>query len=361
YWAEQYPFEERMIEINKYPQYKTNIQGLDVHFVRVTPEVPLGVRVVPLLVLHGWPSSFLDFYPMIPVLTSVSPYRDFAIEVIAASLPGFAFSDGAIRPGFGVDKMAVVLRNLMQRLGYKKFYVHGADWGSVVLSNMATFFPDEILGYHSSMPTNVSPLQLFARIVGNYFPSLVVRPEVADRMYPLSKFLNKIILESGYFHLQATKPDTIDIALTDSPAGLLAYYFEKISVGTREHYRYRSDGGLQLHYTKEQLIDNLMVYWISNSMATAGRIYAESFSPRYFGLRMDSIPSSVPAWILQAKYEISYIPPWLYKLKFPNLINETTLDTGGHFLALELPLVLAEDIMKAMVQFRSQYKGHDEL
>ncbi|XP_014358001.2 juvenile hormone epoxide hydrolase [Papilio machaon] len=283
------------------------------------------------------------------------------MEVIAASMPGFAFSDGSVRPGFGVDKMAVVLRNLMHRLGHKKFYVHGADWGSVVMSNMATFFPNEVLGYHSSMPTVMSPLQAFARIVGDYFPSLVVREEVADRMYPLSNFFNKIVRESGYFHLQATKPDTVDIALTDSPAGLLAYYFEKISVGTRHHYRNRTDGGLELHYTKEQLIDNLMVYWVSNSVATAGRIYAESFGPRYFSLRMDSIPSSVPAWILQAKYEISYIPPWMYKLKFPNLVNETVLDTGGHFLALELPLVLAADIDRAMVEFRRlQNKGKRE-
>ncbi|KPI98603.1 Juvenile hormone epoxide hydrolase [Papilio xuthus] len=358
YWAEEYPYQDRVVEINKYPQYKTNIQGLDVHFVRVIPKVPIGIEVVPLLVLHGWPSSYLDFYALIPVLTSVSPHRDFVIEVIAASLPGFAFSDGAVRPGFGVDKMAVVLRNLMHRLGHKKFYTHGADWGSVVMSNMATFFPNEVLGYHSSMPTIFSPLQAFARIVGDYFPSLVVRPEVADRMYPLSNFLSKIVRESGYFHLQATKPDTVDIALTDSPAGLLAYFFEKISVGTREYYQHRADGGLELHYTKEQLVDNLMVYWASDSVATAGRIYADSFSPRYFSLRTDSIPSSVPAWILQAKYEISYIPPWMYKLKFPNLVNETVLDTGGHFLALELPVVLAEDIVRAVVEFRRlQHKG----
>ncbi|XP_013163336.1 PREDICTED: juvenile hormone epoxide hydrolase-like [Papilio xuthus] len=361
YWAEEYPYQDRVVEINKYPQYKTNIQGLDVHFVRVIPKVPIGIEVVPLLVLHGWPSSYLDFYALIPVLTSVSPHRDFVIEVIAASLPGFAFSDGAVRPGFGVDKMAVVLRNLMHRLGHKKFYTHGADWGSVVMSNMATFFPNEVLGYHSSMPTIFSPLQAFARIVGDYFPSLVVRPEVADRMYPLSNFLSKIVRESGYFHLQATKPDTVDIALTDSPAGLLAYFFEKISVGTREYYQHRADGGLELHYTKEQLVDNLMVYWASDSVATAGRIYADSFSPRYFSLRTDSIQSSVPAWILQAKYEISYIPPWMYKLKFPNLVNETVLDTGGHFLALELPVVLAEDIVRAVVEFRRlQHKGKRE-
>ncbi|CAH2058422.1 unnamed protein product, partial [Iphiclides podalirius] len=363
YWADEYPFQERLHYINKYNQYKTNIQGLDVHFVRVTPQVPQGMEVIPLLMLHGWPSSFLDFYEIIPTLTAVTENSDFAIEVIAASLPGFAFSDGAVRPGFGVDKMAVVLRNLMRRLGHKKFYIHGADWGSVVLNNMATFFPEEVLGYHSSMPSNLSPTQLILRAIGALYPPLVVRPEVEDRMYPVPRFLAKLLRESGYFHQQATKPDTVAVALTDSPAGLLAYYFEKISVGTRGYYTQLADGGLLMHFTREQLIDNLMMYWTSNSIATAGRIYAESFSPRYFRKRIDSIPSPVPAWMLQAKYEISYIPPWMYQMKYPNLLNETILDVGGHFLAMELPQVLAEDVLRAIVQFRRWHiaKAHTEL
>ncbi|CAK1589853.1 unnamed protein product [Parnassius mnemosyne] len=155
-----------------------------------------------------------------------------------------------------------------------------------------------------------------------------------------------------------------DIALTDSPAGLLAYYFEKISVATRIYYRYMADGGLKNHFTREQLIDNLMMYWVPNSIATAGRIYAESNSLRYFSLQIYSIPSEVPTWIMQAKYEISYIPPWMYQLKYPNLLNETVLDTGGHFLALELPHVLAEDILQAMIEFQrwhEQHKVHIEL
>ncbi|CAK1589854.1 unnamed protein product [Parnassius mnemosyne] len=364
YWAEEYPFHERERMINRYPQYRTNIQGLNVHFVRVTPEVPPGVEVVPLLLLHGWPTSFLDFYELIPTLTTVSKDRGFAIEVIAASLPGFGFSEGAVRPGFGADKIAVVLRNLMHRLGHKKFYVHGADWGSVVASNIATFFPLEVLGYHSSMPSNNSPIALILRLIGAVRPSLVVRPELEDRMYPLYTQLDKILKEFGYFYIQATKPDTVDIALTDSPAGLLAYYFEKISVATRIYYRYMADGGLKNHFTREQLIDNLMMYWVPNSIATAGRIYAESNSLRYFSLQIYSIPSEVPTWIMQAKYEISYIPPWMYQLKYPNLLNETVLDTGGHFLALELPHVLAEDILQAMIEFQrwhEQHKVHIEL
>ncbi|XP_068624243.1 juvenile hormone epoxide hydrolase-like [Battus philenor] len=352
YWMNQYPFQERLLKINRYPQYRTNIQGLDVHFMRVRPEVPQGMEIVPILMLHGWPSSFLDFQEFIPILTAVDPDRDFAIEVIAASLPGFAFSDGAVRPGFGVDKMAVVLRNLMHRLGHKRFYVHGADWGSVVLSNMATFFPEEVLGYHTSMPVNASPILMFLRLIGALKPSLVVSKPVEDRMYPLKTYLEKIIGEFGYFYIQATKPDTVGESLTDSPAGLLAYYFEKISVGTRFYYRLRADGGLLLHFTPETLIDNLMMYWISNSIGTAGRIYAESFGPRYLSLDIDSIPSPVPTCILQAKYEIAYTPPWMFRYKFHNLLHETILETGGHFLALELPEILAKDVLQAVVRFR---------
>ncbi|XP_038217880.1 juvenile hormone epoxide hydrolase-like [Zerene cesonia] len=209
YWAEEYPFSDREKYINQYKHYKTNIQGLDIHFVRVTPEVPPGKEVVPLLLLHGWPASFLEFYDAIPLLTAVNKDRDFAVELIIPSLPGYGFSSGAVRPGLAADKIAIVLRNLMSRLGHKKYYVQGGDWGALIGSIMATFFQKEVLGYHTNFATLATPWSSTLRLLGSIYPPLVVSTDLADRMYPLGERYSYSLQETGYMHIQATKPDTV--------------------------------------------------------------------------------------------------------------------------------------------------------
>ncbi|XP_045507046.1 juvenile hormone epoxide hydrolase-like isoform X1 [Colias croceus] len=356
YWAEEYPFSARERYINQYKHYKTNIQGLNIHFVRVTPEVPAGKEVVPLLLLHGWPGSFLEFYDAIPLLTAANKDRDFAVELIIPSLPGYGFSSGAVRPGFGADKMAVVMRNLMSRLGYKKYYAQGGDWGALITSIMSTYFPNEVLGYHTNLPFLMSPWTSIIRILGAIYPPLVVNSNVADRMYPLGKHVGFLLQETGYMHLQSTKPDTVGVALADSPAGLAAYILEKFSTWTKPEYRSQPDGGLTQRFTKDQLIDNVMVYWMSNCITTSMRLYSETFNKRYFGLGLDQIPTQVPTFVIQAKNEINYVPEMVLKTKYPNLLKATDLEDGGHFLAMELPEVYAKDVLTAITTFRNWHK-----
>nr|XP_034825846.1 juvenile hormone epoxide hydrolase-like [Maniola hyperantus] len=358
YWAEEYPFSEREKFFNKYPQFKTNIQGLDIHFVRVKPNVPPGVEVVPLLLLHGWPGSVREFYEAIPLLTAVSKDRNFAVEVIVPSLPGYGFSSAAVRPGLGADKIAVVFRNLMHRLGFKKYYIQGGDWGALITKDMATFFPEEILGYHTNMPATLSPLYTFYTLLGSLFPPLVVSADLQHRMYPLAKVYATLLEETGYLHIQATKPDTIGVALADSPAGLAAYILEKFSTATKLQYRNHPDGGFANHFTKDQLLDNVMVYFVTNSMTSAMRLYAETFNSRYYSLQLDDIPSPVPTVSLQAKNEVVFITRWAIQKKFPNLIRSTLLDEGGHFLALELPQLFAKDVVTAIGEFRAWHKNN---
>ncbi|CAH2098057.1 unnamed protein product [Euphydryas editha] len=356
FWAESYDFSEREDFFNKFPHFKTNIQGLEIHFIKVTPEVPAGVEVVPLLLLHGWPGSVREFYEAIPLLTAVSKERDFAIEVIVPSLPGYGFSSEAKKPGLGADKMAVVFRNLMNRLGYKKYYVQGGDWGSLITSNMATLFPDEVLGYHSNVAFLMTSKNIISTIIGALYPPLVVEADARDRVYPLLDNYAYLVEETGYMHLQSTKPDTIGVALSDSPAGLAAYILEKFSTWTNKAYRNVRDGGFHNHYTKTQLLDNIMVYWSTNSITTSMRLYAETFNKRYFSLGLNEIPTKVPTWIIQAKHEIVYTPTWIIKFKYPNLINNTILDDGGHFLALQLPEIFSKDVLKAIESFREWHK-----
>ncbi|CAH0598404.1 unnamed protein product [Chrysodeixis includens] len=360
YWANHYPFQKQEDYLNQFPQYKTNIQGLDIHFLWVRPQVPRHIEVIPLLLLHGWPGSVREFYESIPLLTKVSEYRDFAVEVIVPSLPGFGFSDAAVRPGLGATEMGVVFRNLMHRLGFKKFYVQGGDWGGFAGTSMATIYPQEVLGYHCNLPTSFSASALAIWVLGSIYPPLVVEPYLAERMYPLINIIYILTRETGYFHLQATKPDSLGVAMSDSPAGMLAYVLQLVSSATRRKFYYRADGGLDDIYTRDELLDNFMIYWITNSFTTSMRIYAETANIRNIKMGVFAAPTPVPTWTIHAKDEILYQSPTLLKIKFPNLLNSTVLDTGGHFLALELPRVFADDVLHALDAFR-RYRKKNKL
>ncbi|CAH0687035.1 unnamed protein product [Chilo suppressalis] len=357
YWLEKYNFTERENFLNQYPHYKTNIQGLNIHFIRVTPKVPAGKQLVPMLLLHGWPGSVREFYEAIPYLTAASEDRDFVLELIIPSLPGYGFSDPAVRPGMDTLAMAVIFRNLMQRLGFQKYYIQGGDWGSYITSNMATLFPKEVIGYHANLVLLVSPTITFFELLGSIYPPLVVDSKQANRMYPPSEKFSFLLEETGYFHIQATKPDTVGVALLDSPSGLMAYILEKFSTVTNRLFRSRLDGGLEDRFTKDQLIDNLMMYWTTRSMTSAMRLYAESSTKRHYALKLHEIPTQVPMCTIQTKNEIVYLPPWLIKLKYPNHLRDNPLDEGGHFLALELPQVFSEDILDAVKTIRQWYKN----
>ncbi|VVC95789.1 unnamed protein product [Leptidea sinapis] len=231
YWADEYPFAERENFLNQYPQFKTNIQGLDVHFIRVTPEVPPTVTVVPLLLVHGWPGSVREFYEAIPLLTKPLEGADFAFELIIPSLPGYGFSDAPVRPGLGPAKIAVVFKNLMARLGFTKYYVQGGDWGSIVVAAMATMFPEHVLGQHSNMlfvSNNCAKLKI---LLGAVLPSLVIDSDVAHRIYPLTSYFAHLVLELGYMHLQATKPDTIGELIFSFLYSLVRAYYRTFDDG----------------------------------------------------------------------------------------------------------------------------------
>ncbi|RVE45004.1 hypothetical protein evm_010322 [Chilo suppressalis] len=357
YWLEKYNFTERENFLNQYPHYKTNIQGLNIHFIRVTPKVPAGKQLVPMLLLHGWPGSVREFYEAIPHLTAVSEDRDFVLELIIPSLPGYGHSEASVRPGLNPLSIAVIFRNLMQRLGFQKYYIQGGDWGSLITSNMATLFPKEVLGYHTNLIFLLTPTVTFFELLGSIYPPLVVDRQLTDRMYPQSEVYSFMLEESGYMHIQATKPDTVGISLLDSPSGLMAYILEKFSTWTRKEHRSKVDGGLEFRFTKDQLIDNLMMYWTTRSITTSMRLYSECFNKKYMALKMDEIPTKVPTWTIQGKNELGYLPPWLIKLKYPNLVKDNPIDDGGHFLALELPQVFSEDVLNAVQAFRQWHKS----
>lgn len=144
YWRDEYNWPKREIYLNSLPQFKTKIYGLDVHFIHAKPEVKSSsVRVIPILLMHGWPGSVREYYELIPKLTKEQEGRDFVFEVICPSLPGYGFSEGAHKPGLGCAEIAVMMRTLMRRLGFEKFYVNGGDWGGIIANYMATLYPQK--------------------------------------------------------------------------------------------------------------------------------------------------------------------------------------------------------------------------
>ncbi|KAJ2950976.1 hypothetical protein O0L34_g5353 [Tuta absoluta] len=354
YWLEQYDFKKRAELLNKFPHYKTRIQGLDMHFIRVKPEAK-DKKVLPLLMLHGWPSSSKEFVKVIPKLTTPRKEYDFVFEVIAVDLPGYGFSEGSAKPGLTTVQIGIIMRNLMKRLGFQKYYIQAGDWGSQCATHMTVMFPDEILGFHTNMPLSSMPKSMVKLLLSALVPFLF---EHSERVFPLPKTLAYLVRETGYFHLQATKPDTIGVALTDSPAGLAGYLMEKIGICVNSDQLDTPHGGLD-NLDLDDVLDTITIMWTNNCVTTATRLYAEGTSLQWpeTGI-LHKIPTKVPTAALNLKYEVVYQFDFILRDKFHNLVHSTTLDFGGHFAALHTPDALVDDVFEATVAFLNFHKNN---
>ncbi|XP_012286942.1 juvenile hormone epoxide hydrolase 1 [Orussus abietinus] len=346
FWQEKYNWSQRLELLNKYPQYTTNIQGLNIHFYHVKPVIPKDrkLKVFPLLMVHGWPGSIVEFQKIIPLLTTPREDQDFVFELVLPSLPGYGFSDPAARPGMTTTAMAVIFKNLMTRLGFDKFYVQGGDWGSAITADLAILFPERVIGVHSNMCMSMATSVYIWTAIGSFIPSLVVDKDHYSRMYPISYHWSRVLEESGYMHIQASKPDTVGTALSDSPIGLAAYILEKFSTWTNPDYRFRDDGGLLEKFTLEELLDNVMVYWLSNSIVTSMRLYSENFQKDHMSSIITKLPIKVPSGCAIFPHELLYQPESLIKSRYQKLIHFNHMPRGGHFAAFEEPQLLADDI-----------------
>ncbi|KAL7736855.1 hypothetical protein ACLKA6_015689 [Drosophila palustris] len=347
YWRESYltKWNEREQFLKKFNHFQTEIQGLKIHFIHVKPNKAEGKKVVPLLLMHGWPGSVREFYELLPLLTTGNDKSDYVFEVIAPSLPGYGWSQSAARPGFGAAQVSVVMRNLMLRLGFNKFLVQGGDWGSLIGSNLAALFPDNVLGYHSNVCGNMSPLANLRMLFASFLPSFYIDSQYAHFYKGVGHLFRTIMEEMGYAHIQATKPDTIGSALAHNPVGLAAYIIEKFSTWTNEEYRTLPDGGLTKRFSYDQLLDNIMVYYVTNSITTSVRLYAETMNSSQMGLNLDSVPIYAPVGCARFLHEITHAPDSVLANKFRNLVHSTHYNEGGHFPAFEVPQQLYEDFV----------------
>ncbi|KAJ3115364.1 hypothetical protein HK098_006993, partial [Nowakowskiella sp. JEL0407] len=324
YWATEYNWRRVENELNKFNHFKQKINGIDLHFIHHPSPHP---DAIPLLLLHGWPSSFYEFTKVIDSLASpekhnLSTYP--AFHVVVPSLPGFGFSTASQQSGFGVKKISSTLHELMKSLKYNKFLVQGGDWGAAITRNMALTFPKSVLGIHLNMaialpPT--TPFHIHKLLLLMVFPRMVLTEKEIDNLRSFQRFTKE---DSGYYSLQSTKPQLPAFALNDSPVGLLAWNSGLIhGVGS---------------LPREDLITNVMIYWISQSIGSSMRLYKEeNFAGRNGGFLSYWKPyCSVPTGVSVFPKEFSR-PPRAWVAHSHNLVYWNEAPKGGHFPALQVP------------------------
>uniref|UniRef100_G3NJG8 Epoxide hydrolase n=1 Tax=Gasterosteus aculeatus aculeatus TaxID=481459 RepID=G3NJG8_GASAC len=348
YWRNDFDWRRQVDKLNRYSHFKTNIEGIDVHYLHVKPRnVPEGSTAVPLIMVHGWPGSFYEFYGLIPLLTEPSDPQDLVFEVVCPSIPGYGFSEAPHKKGFDSVCAARIFHKLMKRLGFHKFYAHGGDWGWLVTTNMAQLQPGVVKGLHVNFAPNSRPglSMVLSVMLGRRFPKMFGFTDFdVRRLFPcVDKLVVEAVKETGYMHIQATKPDTAGRGLNDSPVGLAAYILEKFSTWTSPDFRNLEDGGLTRSFSLDDLLTNVMIYWTSGCIVSSMRFYKENFG-RGLNQPHSRVPVYVPTGYACFPNELMHTPKLWVEHKYRKLLTYSPMARGGHFAAMEEPRLMAEDI-----------------
>ncbi len=322
YWRDDFDWRAQEAMLNQFDQFRTTIDGLDIHFIHQRSP---HEDALPLLITHGWPGSFMEFHKIIGPLTDPTAYggdASDAFHVVAPSIPGYGFSDKPTERGYHPQKMAELFGKLMARLGYDQWGAQGGDWGSSISRWQAAQFPAGVVGVHLNMVSAPPP------DVDD--PEAGVPPEELARMRERqAAFAN----ERGYSNVQGTKPQTLGYGLNDSPAGLAAWIVEKF------HTWCDCNGDIESRFTKDELLTNVTIYWVTQTITSSTRIYYESRRAPRRGTGYIETPVGGALF----PKEIT-TPPRAWAEAAYNLVHWTEMPEGGHFAALEQPELLTEDI-----------------
>lgn len=244
------------------------------------------------------------------------------------------------------------MRNLMLRLGHTKFLLQGGDWGSIVASHIAALYPENVIALHSNMCTAFNKFTMLKEWIKDSITGLFFNKEHHEFFKSPSELFTHIMQESGYMHLQASKPDTIGIALSNNPVGLAAYILEKFSTWTNIEYQHLPDGGLTKRFSLDALLDNIMIYYITNTITTSQRLYAEHFSKKQQSIQLENVFIHTPTGCARFLHDIMHHTDSHLKTRYRNLIHSSYYKVGGHFAAMELPEVLYVDFIEFLEKLK---------
>jgi pimeloyl-ACP methyl ester carboxylesterase len=320
YWAEDYDWRRREALLNRFAQFTTEIDGLDIHFVHARSPHP---EAMPLIITHGWPGSIVEFHKVIEPLTNPMAHGGTAADafhVICPSLPGFGFSAKPTTTGWGVDRIATAWAVLMDLLGYTSYGAQGGDWGSAVTTSIGARDPRHCAGIHITLAMASAP-----KTDGE--PT----PEEERALKGIKHYADQ---DSGYSKQQSTRPQTVGYGLTDSPAGQAAWILEKFWAWTD------CDGHPENILSRDELLDNVMFYWVTATAASSARLYWESFGPGRRATNQVHIPTGV------AVFPKEIVPPvrrWM-EARYTNIRHWSEMPKGGHFAAFEQPELFVRDV-----------------
>ena len=319
YWKTSYNWRTVEKRLNALPQYTTKIDGLDVYFIHIRSS---NEDARPLLLTHGWPGSVIEFLKVIGPLTEPVQYGASEAEsfhLVIPALPGFGFSEKPSKTGWSVDKIARAWSELMLRLGYTKYLAQGGDWGAAITASIGAQDPEHCIGLHTNMPVVAPSGELLENLTTLEEDALRARQFYQD-------------WDSGYSKQQSTRPQTLGYSLVDSAAGQAAWILEKFYQWTD------CNGHPENVLSRDELLDNVMLYWLTASGASSARIYWESFaSGSNDNVNVPSGCSIFPKEIFKASQR------WV-ETRFKDLRYFNVLDTGGHFAAFEQPELYVQEV-----------------
>ena len=321
YWRDTYDWRTQEAGLNAFEHYRTPIDDHAIHFIHARSTHP---DALPLLITHGWPGSVVEFLDVIPRLTDPESYggrAGDAFHVIAPSLPGYGFSEPPRGRGWDVGRIAEVFVELMHRLGYTRYVAQGGDWGAQVTTHIGALDPGHCAALHLNMALGSPPPS----------PEPLTDEEQAD-LAAMKQFGDE---ESGYAHEQGTKPQTLGVALNDSPAGLLAWIVEKFRAWSD------CDGDPENCFTRDQLITNVMLYWVTQTSASSARLYWET---RHGGRAAEALPFvDVPTGVARYPREVLRWPRSWVERQY-DVVRWEVMERGGHFPAMEQPELFVDDL-----------------
>jgi pimeloyl-ACP methyl ester carboxylesterase len=339
YWASEYDWRNCEARLNALPQFITEIDGLDIHFIHARSQ---HEDALPIIICHGWPGSVVEQLKIVEPFTNPTAYGGSALDafhVVIPSMPGYGFSGKPATTGWGPERIARAYVELMKRLGYTQFVAQGGDWGAIIVDLMAVDQPPELLGIHTNMAGTVPPEidRLFRSDIIGATNALGSLPSgLSDEEVRACEQLDFVWKHVGYAVMMASRPQTLT-ALADSPVGLAAFMLDHDARSLELISRSFAGGSEGL--TRDDVLDNITLFWLTNTGVSTSRLYAENkFS--FFDVKGVTIPAAVSVF----PDELYQAPRSWAEQAYPQLMYYNQLDKGGHFAAWEQPELFTNEV-----------------